>query len=228
MARIKRVPAQSRSRASWSLCSSVTFAVKFLLFPRRSQCPRARKSILLQSRLRNRATCPWKAGPCDGRQFAGGNRIAQFAQLAEVGTRTLGSSVNGGTVISPRNTSASSRGAASSNSSSSGESGAAPLLAASPPTLISMSTSSFLPSLRAAASSFSASFSESTESTARNSSAVFGGLVGLQVADHVPFGVVQIREARRFWPQNPERDFRRTGAVPRHKLRGCAPAAESC
>src|SRR5216684_7124308 len=97
--------------------------------------------------------------------------------LRKYGRAPSGSSVNGGTVINPRNASASSRGAASSNSSSASESGATPLLASSPPRLTSISTSSFLPSVQAAASNFAASFSESTESTARNNSAVFAALL---------------------------------------------------
>src|SRR5271165_5142083 len=69
--------------------------------------------------------------------------------LRKYGRAPWGSSVKGGTVISPRKTSASSRGAAISNSSSAGESGATPLFAASPPTVISTRTSSFLPGVRA-------------------------------------------------------------------------------
>src|SRR5208337_506298 len=97
--------------------------------------------------------------------------------LPKNGRASSGSSVNGGTVISPRNSRASKRGAASSSSSSSRESGATPLLAASPPTLISISTLNFWPSVRAAASSFSANFTESTESTAANNSTALPALL---------------------------------------------------
>src|SRR5581483_5248261 len=60
------------------------------------------------------------------------------------GRAPSGSSVNGGTVISPRNCNASNRTAANSRSSMALEDGKTPLLAASPPTFTSMSTGSFL------------------------------------------------------------------------------------
>ena len=53
-------------------------------------------------------------------------------------------------------------------------------------------------------------------------------LVGLQMPDHVPLGSGQIAPARRPSRQTPARDFRRTAAARRRRLRECVPADASC
>ena len=158
--------------------------------PRKSPSPPARKSIPLRSPLRNHATSPWKAHPCPPREARrAAIAIAQFAQLAKYGRARSGSSVNGGTVISPRNSRCSEPRSRCSSSSNSRDSAATPLFAASPPTLISISTLSFLPRLRAAASSFSANFTRIHRLHCAEQFRRLARLVRLQMTDHVPLGI---------------------------------------
>ena len=139
-------------------CSSVPPVVMILLFPRKSPSPRAHMSLPLQSRLRNRATCPSKELPCrlaaaharrcyresDG---VGGNRGASPPDLlCMAGRSSVRESVRFFHCGAPRRI-----------CSSSSEPGATPLLACSPPTLISIRTGNVLPALSANAFSFSAS-----------------------------------------------------------------------
>ncbi len=52
------------NRSGLPLCSSVPTGVKVLFVAQKSPSLRARRSPPLQSQLQNRATCPWKAHPC--------------------------------------------------------------------------------------------------------------------------------------------------------------------
>src|SRR6266849_1921291 len=88
-----------------------------------------------------------------------------------------GSSEYGGMVISPRILRLPHCGAPKRIWSNSCEVGATPLFASSPPTLISIRIGSVLPAFSAAPFSFSASRTESTESTAPNNSAAFAALL---------------------------------------------------
>ncbi len=83
-------------------------------------------------------------------------------------------------------------GAAKRRSSSSRESGATPLLAASPPTLISIRTASFSSKLLRGGIELLCQAQRIDRIHCGEQFNRFGRLVGLQMADQVPCGVVQI------------------------------------
>ncbi len=212
------------------LCFSVSSVVNAFPFVRRSLCPHARRSNLLQSQLQNHATCPSTAHPCG---LAGRRRAAIWSRRArsrrKKGRASCASSVKGGMVISPRNSRCSSPGAAIRRSSRSLESGARPLFAVSPPTLISISTRQFLAQLFGGCIQF---FSQPQGIERIDGGEHFSrgrGFVGLQVTDHVPLGIAfKSRQHRLPCRKIPGPGFRRRFEARRRRPREYSRPGRSC
>ena len=102
-----------------------------------------------------------------------------------------------------------------------------PVLACSSPRLISMRTGRILPTFSAAAFSFSASFTESMESTASKNSAAFAALFDCKCPIRCQSASVRSRK-RRLYPQTPARGSRQIREGPRRRPRALIRRETSC